>query len=285
MNTRASYRLLGLALALVLLPGCTKKLEEENTMLKAAVAAASQKNSELTAQLAKATAERDGLQARLVDTQKAAETQTAAAGIKVAEAQQANAQLREQLAAVSAQIDSLRESKARAESRVAEMERTQLENQRGELVGTANYYFNANYGEKPDAGSNVYIISPEDAPGITADQFKKYLLLRVAANTTSPEFAKEILTKYNAQIDDWKFIGEELGKSLLTVISSKKTIKLTADGNGSFKMKLRPGRYWAIVRSAHRHALSLLEADGQVSFHEVEIEAGDQANISAKFYP
>lgn len=67
MNTRASYRLLGLALALALLPACTKKLEEENTALKAAVATASQKNSELMAQLAKA-AEASGVQGkRIVD--------------------------------------------------------------------------------------------------------------------------------------------------------------------------------------------------------------------------
>lgn len=57
--------LLGLAWALALFSGCTKSFEDENAALKAAVAAASQKNSELTVQLA-SVVENSGFQVKRI---------------------------------------------------------------------------------------------------------------------------------------------------------------------------------------------------------------------------
>lgn len=67
--------------------------------------------------------------------------------------------------------------------------------------------------------------------------------------------------------------------------SDPRTIRLAADGSGTFTQHVRPGYYAILIVSAHRKDLSLTELDGKINFSMIMIEDGMEHQVQARFDP
>ena len=281
----ASFFMLAVAAFLM---GCTGKLEDEITSLRKAADEVKSKQADAGAQIAKLTAEADGLRARLGDSQKAAEMAAAMTAEK-----EASGRVRE--AALQAEITRLQTETAKLQAEIARLEtelssakdaasRVAEQNERGELVGMVTYFFNDNYGYKPDVGSQIYIFTKDSVPDFQASLLKKYLDLKLAANISDAEESNRIYAKYGATADAWKPFGQSLAHMIISVTSGKDVIQLSADGSGAFHTKLKPGHYCVLTQSGHRKSLSVIEISGQLAYDEIDVKSGDQTNVDTKFY-
>lgn len=255
MKIPVAFAAVGLVLCTV---GCTQKLQSENVALKENLTQAS-------LQIAKLSAQYEAAQARIGDLQKA-----------IAAAETEKKELCVALAAANKMTDDLRENitKLQATSEIAtqravSLEQESVENRRGDLVGAVGYYFNDNYGIKPDAGSTIYIFKKDDYPVFDAGLLSKFLTLKASNASASQEMGNQ---KSFQHMLDVSLVGE-------------KTIKLSADGSGAFRIRMRPGHYAVVTQSAHRTGNCLVEILGQLSYQEVDVSVGDQANVAATFYP
>ena len=259
MKLKVLVPILVLAVALT---GCTKKLETENADLRKSLAEVNEQKTATAIQLAKLTAEKDALQSRLDDLKKTSDTATAAALTNKSE--------------LEAEISRLREQNNQAEVKLATAAKTKVENQRGDVAGTVTYYFNENYGYKPDAGAQVFIFKKEDYPVFDPSQVKNYLIKKYAA-----------ISGDKAQSAAWLEMGSNAGfeEMVIQVQVGKKTTKLDVDGSGSFRTRMKPGHYSVLIKSAHRNGDVPVEITGQIEYQEIDVAADDQANVSVKFLP
>lgn len=267
------YRFTGIFvvfIAAALTSACSKKLEQENATLTQRLQELSDQKAITERELVTANANlqaqtqrTDDLMAREADLQKArdrlqSELQSLSSRLAVADA--SLAETKGALDALRAEFNAYREQQERAEE--ARL-KAQLANQKGDLFGTVSYFFNENYGFKPDSGSEIWIWRSDQYPDFDANQLIDFLFGRIQ------------LTK-DAE--------RALASTLMRIQYAKDTLKASADGNGAFQRKLSPGRYYVLVQSAHRKNLNLLEVTGKLSFHIVDIAPNEQANIDAKFH-
>jgi hypothetical protein len=266
---KSKYLVSIFALTLVM-TGCTKKLESENADLKRSLADMAVEKNDLSIRLAKVTAEAEADHARIGDLQKAIEATTAEKNdlrMRLDQTQAAMALLSQKVASIEA-------GKALAEKEVASLEREKNENQRGEIAGVVSYYFNRNYGYKPDAGATICLFQGKDYPSFNVELMRRYLALKSRA-----------ITGDAAAIAAWKNAGDN--KDLYLMISSVRagndSMRLAADGDGAFRTKVKPGHYSILVTSAHQKQINLTEVGGEISYQELDVTLADPANIDVKF--
>ena len=164
---------------------------------------------------------------------------------------------------LTAKLSGLERSIEELRNQLAVQDTQERMNRKGELVGVISYYFNTNYGYMSDTGSDVYIWKQDQYPDFDPDVFTKFI------------YSKSALTE--EQEDKFEAM-------MWTVEIGKETIEATVDGNGSFQRKLSPGKYFVLVRSAHRTNDNAVERSGMLSLHSVEIEPSEQSYIDRKFY-
>ena len=120
----------------------------------------------------------------------------------------------------------------------------------GSIKGTLTYYFNRNYGNKPDTASEAWLIDGRlDTP---ADQFVfgTRRLFRVG----NADFSERIV-KYSA-----------------------------ADGNGNFDLSGIPiGEYTLVLKSNHSKAISERDISGKVRVRIVQVKPGEILDASLDF--
>ena len=162
------------------------------------------------------------------------------------------------------------------------------------LKGVVSYYFNANYGDKPDTGAKAYILTGEDLAtlGTSDKQLFRYLIayaklgddpISVKAEMEAPrapwvkkEIAKRLgekpalLAQLN-QIDD--SVSTVIAK--LDVQPKWEASRVTSDGSGVFSKKVAPGTYYVVVVSAHRQHHTKSEINGQYYLKKVEMKEDD----------
>jgi hypothetical protein len=153
------------------------------------------------------------------------------------------------------------------------------------LKGVVLYYFNANYGDKPDAGAQAYLLTPELSKrlGITMSSYFNYRLLNVkydaAGLLIKPE--KRLSSEEKKLKEDLKLSADSLLKKQFQ-LETEKIPFVTADGNGVFTKNLLPGKYLVLVKSSHRKGDTVAEINGQLILKEVEMK-DDDVELPIKF--
>jgi hypothetical protein len=116
------------------------------------------------------------------------------------------------------------------------------------------YYFNSNYGSKPDTGASVWLVE---------------------GGFSAAENEHVIRTKDNRLI---AVVGGDLHRSATIVKHS------VADGDGNFDFSDVPiGQYTLIVQSSHSNGMARRDLIGKVKLREVRVNAGETADASLDF--
>lgn len=165
----------------------------------------------------------------------------------------------------------------------------------GKIAGVVTYYFNDNYGDKPDVGAKVLIINSLKVPDFhfaTVDNFlkaKTYKLLYdsyVTMGQTPNNSIKENVKAYGVETAEGfdaldKRAVNELDKIRFDNIFY--CTKVVADGNGTFSVNVAPGKYYVYITSNNRRGKNITEILGKVNCKEIEVKSGQTSNLNAKF--
>jgi len=133
----------------------------------------------------------------------------------------------------------------------------------GRIKGTLTYYFNDNYGNKPDTGSLVLLLANT---------------VQIPAQDMFIDDASQ--TKFGGSNDEIAIIAAQTG-----VVTKYKTVQRTvADGNGNFEIDNIPnGEYTLILRSAHVKTIAIRDGLGRVVSLPLEISNGQALDRSYDF--
>lgn len=253
-------------MAILLAPGCDRKAVDEAARLGIENDTLKKENVEAKIGAERQKAELSAACQRVADF----ESQLAQSRGELAILRKECTDLKTELAVARAKAEQAALEKSALEKQNAAAEADRARNVKGTLVGAVSYFFNKNYGDKPDSGSRIFIIPEGSLPDL-GKKCRGYLELKY---TTGSDESKN---------QGWKDAGDALARYLLPVLHDPKTTKLLTDGAGAFSMKLTPGKYSIIVKSAHRTALTLAEVDGSMQYFETVIKPDEQANVAARF--
>jgi hypothetical protein len=126
------------------------------------------------------------------------------------------------------------------------------------LSGTITYFFNDNYGNKPDTGTKVCLIQ------------------------ASPNFT--------LHSTDTVFIALQKSPQILVMQKTKESnsfpviYSFVTDGNGRYEMSnIKPGKYILIFQSSHTRGMDQLNIIGKVFTELIEVGSGDSREVSNDF--
>jgi hypothetical protein len=159
---------------------------------------------------------------------------------------------------------------------------------KGELKGVVTYYFNQNYGDKPDIGAKIYVRQADTTNGMRSviNQYQRARVCRsLIEYKTQIESCTKTLQELNADTDEkFSALDSKVSKDMLQLdIFDKSVIKVTADGNGSYSLKLNPGLYELVIVSKGRKGLTVAEALGKIEQKYFRIEAGESKVVDVRF--
>jgi hypothetical protein len=121
----------------------------------------------------------------------------------------------------------------------------------GTIKGTLTYFFNRNYGNKPDSGSEIWLVRED-----------------VLINDRDFHMAFE--KEYEVGIDSGKRF--QILKHTLT------------DGNGSFELAgILEGQYTVIIKSSHVRAVNSRDQLGKTVTIRVSVRSGEVSDVSTDF--
>ncbi len=187
----------------------------------------------------------------------------------------------------------------------------------GKLSGVATYYFNENYGDKPDVGAKIYIVNSDSVKvnfiedfgrakssmGLIESQehLKSSLNSIIETYTISlnkPYYTKKEKDEKRKAIEEYQtqLAGididtsyaqkyQDIGDSaFLQIIDLQNKSKIfIADGAGTYSTNLRPNKYFVLIQSNHRNGNTLADYKGQIYFQSVTIESEKETTANAKF--
>ena len=144
---------------------------------------------------------------------------------------------------------------------------------KSKLKGVVTYYFNSNYGFKPDVGAEVLIrkTNKSDETRLIIHNF--YIATnyrKVVSNSKitniKDEYSENKLIELGADTDEgYKKICSLATQHVFKYkLIDKEAIKLSVNGNGTFETELEPGYYEVIVISKNRTSLNSVEVLGKV---------------------
>jgi len=143
--------------------------------------------------------------------------------------------------------------------KIAAMEQDQRQtvlDQGTKISGVVTYYFNENYGAKPDTGASVYIFPSGSYPE-EEKLVQQYLQIKTKVLLSSPKDKKDLARQVSDELrvstkeEGAKYL-EKILKSVTVLKFGKATVKTVADGNGGFQKTVKPGTYQVLVVSNHR---------------------------------
>jgi hypothetical protein len=150
----------------------------------------------------------------------------------------------------------------------------------------------ASYGDKPDVGSEVYIVDVESVPDFskaTVDSFYyasfyRNIYLDYKSRGRVPENIMTEVNKYNAiDKDAFNALDKQATTNLLKIEFSRDAIKTTVDGSGNYSAKLKPGSYYVYIQSNNREEFTMTERMGKIYCARVTVKAGADSNVSCNF--
>lgn len=162
--------------------------------------------------------------------------------------------------------------------------------QKGKVKGVVTYFFNNNYGNKPDIGSQVFIreTTDNDSLKLLISNFNMAKTCRTLVNLKRADeaegFAEKTLKELNINSEsDFENLSKKVYSHLLKVRINKDTKTLTVDANGSFEVDLDIGNYEIIVVSKNRNSINSAEIMGKVLNKNIEIKDGSIVNCGFEF--
>jgi hypothetical protein len=135
----------------------------------------------------------------------------------------------------------------------------------GNLSGVVTYFFNDNYGDKPDVGAKVFVYkttkekSKKELFHKYSDAYR-YRLMLSYIKKKDPRYAE-----YSKKLDDLGIISDEDFKELDKKVSAElfnftdmnfitdpdNSKSVTVDGNGNYSFQLEPGFYEVLFQSKY----------------------------------
>lgn len=163
----------------------------------------------------------------------------------------------------------------------------------GKISGVVTFFYNKNYGDKPDVGAEVYVADSIKIPDLmysTIDTFHYGNFYRNISYDYShshmkvPNDIKQQLINYNVE-DNIIFNDLDLraSKNIDKIKNAKDVIKTVVDGNGNYTIKLKPGIYYIYIKSNNRKGSTVTEILGRVFCERIAIKDDEEINVSAKF--
>jgi hypothetical protein len=162
-----------------------------------------------------------------------------------------------------------------------------IQNKQSRLTGVVTYYFNENFGDRPDVGAEVYILSEKHKS--KCNDVMIFFSEVLGRNVT--EKIKELELDVPNIIKLMKKSSFDSLESRVSIFIDKlrygkisDAIKVIADGDGSFSAVVKPGHYYFIVRSAHRNSYSnKVELLAQLGVEETEVKEGATKSVKIRF--
>jgi len=157
---------------------------------------------------------------------------------------------------------------------------------KGELKGVVTYFFNKNFGDRPDIGATVLINRTDSINGnkslIGVYQIAQSYKSLITLGVISKDKVNIELKKLNADTEEgFKKLDFNAWKELLEF--EAKALKLTVDGSGSYSVKLDAGMYEVIIVSKGRRGYTTTENLGQVYRKLITIKSGEVCNFDKRF--
>lgn len=123
------------------------------------------------------------------------------------------------------------------------------------VFGNLSYYFNRNFGNKPDVGSKVFLLEANEQFSFQSSDFVLFIGDKVIV-TPDANGKKEYAILYST----------------------------ASDGNGRFEFKgVKAGTYWLLAQSAHAKGNSKAEVSGKLLSKKIEIAVGQTIDVSHDF--
>jgi YHS domain-containing protein len=145
-----------------------------------------------------------------------------------------------------------------------------------EVRGVVTYFFNSNYGYKPDVGATAYITKDGALPkdSLDAGAAEAYRSANVIYSLSRDPTKSSGLPGEESPKDVYVSARLRVIRLQRRLEENPTTSKVTADGQGIFLKKLPPGSYWILIASANRaHS---------VKMQKVAV-VDDDIEVSAKF--
>ena len=160
-------------------------------------------------------------------------------------------------------------------------------NMKGNIKGVVTYYFNQNYGDKPDVGAKIYVRKTDSISkkNSVINKFQRVKVCRYLLQMkTNIEDCKKTLANLGVETDaDFDKLNSTILSEFLGMDFNKNIKKITADGNGNYSLSLDPGLYEIIFVSKGRNDLSVAEIEGKISNEFINLKPGDELTVDKRF--
>ena len=294
------------AFILCLVTGCDDSAKRENAELNAKLILLTSERAKAESNFTLKQSELSSALERLADSKARVDDLR----LEIAALRESNAKLNLQVAEVKARLTAsehvVNEQTAllvRKKSEFdAEIQKLRAE-RKGELSGVVSYFFNKNYGYKPDVGAKIYVFLEDSYPKTSTELFLKFGLVgrlirtrdlnleMISTLSSSTDSERNAVQKATSDLEkigirndkDLELLNMDAVKAFNDIESGKDTIVLTADGNGAFKRSLTPGNYFIIIQSQHRRGDGIFEVGGKIFSRSFKIVGDDEVNISFEF--
>jgi len=163
--------------------------------------------------------------------------------------------------------------------------------EKGELKGVVTYFFNNNYGDKPDIGAEVWIykiIDDEDEK-----KLNDFLKLELASTIRERQINnpdESIDTNELKKLDAYPYkkfseLSLRVSKMIIDIEYRENRLNITVDGNGNYSAKLEPGKYGIIARSNHEinNHMNTLMNEPKMLPDVVDIKPNETVDKSFRF--
>ena len=162
------------------------------------------------------------------------------------------------------------------------------------IKGVVTSHLRKNTGNKPDVGAKIYVINVNDLDNtdtLTISNFifarsveLKLLNLEGMSLEEYENYKYRELSKVDAETrGKLNLLHENAVMAVNKIRDNVKTIKLIADGNGSFLKTLKPGIYYILIESNEKSDLILMEHIRNIKTFRIRLGSGDEEMISADF--
>lgn len=156
---------------------------------------------------------------------------------------------------------------------------------KGEFRGVVTYFFNNNYGDKPDVGATVYF-KKVDTTGNNRSFTYKFTQANYCRNEKKlSDYCIKLLKEVDADTDSGfkKLNYQTMEEFFKMEIYDKNINKVTVDGSGNYSTKVEPGLYEVFFKSKGRNGLGLAETSGKIASRVYFVKAGEVKNIDIRF--
>lgn len=140
------------------------------------------------------------------------------------------------------------------------------------VTGVVTYFFNENYGQKPDLGGEVYFLKDEgqDVFSIASNwiftrQSPHYLehstrLAQMEEQVILGKMEEQEVIDSSMAMQEIEMKDRSSAEMFFKGLMKDKSLKCAANQNGEFSININPGKYYIMVVFSHRDGLIITSA-------------------------